>query len=150
MRRGWASSSTRRWPRARSTSPARRVTFGAMTARSRTGSGGNEVGMATIETIVRSINRDLAPQFEERLRAALAEQDREWLIDQIVRLTLDAHSLREIDARGVVAAKARARRERQARVRKLAFDHAALQAFVAQHAGARREGPTPHGHRQPH
>ena len=55
--------------------------------------------MPTIETIVRSINRELTPQFEERLRAALAEQDREWLIDQIVRLTLDAHSLEEIDRR---------------------------------------------------
>ena len=52
--------------------------------------------MATIEEIVRSINRELTPQFDERLRAILAEQDREWLIDQIVRLTLDAHSLEEI------------------------------------------------------
>jgi hypothetical protein len=30
------------------------------------------------------------PQFEEKLRAHLAEQDKEWLIEQIVRLTLDA------------------------------------------------------------
>jgi len=60
--------------------------------------------LATIETIVRSINRDLVPRFEERLRAVLAEQDREWLIDQIVRLTLDAHSLDEIDRRSVAAA----------------------------------------------
>ena len=59
--------------------------------------------MTTIERIVRSINRALSPQFEERLRTALAEQDREWLIDQIVRLTLDAHSLQEIDVQGVVA-----------------------------------------------
>jgi hypothetical protein len=28
--------------------------------------------MSTIETVVRSINRDLTPQFEERLRAVLA------------------------------------------------------------------------------
>ena len=60
--------------------------------------------MATIEAIVRSIQRDLTPAFEERLRAALADQDREWLIDQIVRLTLDAHSLEEIDRRSVVEA----------------------------------------------
>ena len=75
--------------------------------------------MPTIESIVRSINRDLTPQFEERLRAALAEQDREWLIDQIVRLTLDAHSLEEIDRRVEVEAKARARSERLERVRAL-------------------------------
>ena len=68
--------------------------------------------MTTIETVVRSINREFVPQFEERLRAILAEQEREWLIDQIVRLTLDAHSLEEIDRRVVVEAKARARAER--------------------------------------
>ena len=91
--------------------------------------------MPTIEGIVRSINRDLVPQFEERLRAVLAEQDREWLIDQIVRLTLDRHSLEEIDRRVEVEAKARARADRLERVRALALDHAALDAFLAEFAG---------------
>lgn len=53
--------------------------------------------MPNIETIVRQINREIVPQFEEKLRAYLAEQDKEWLIEQIVRLTLDAHSLQEMD-----------------------------------------------------
>ena len=44
--------------------------------------------MPTIEGILRQINKELVPQFEEKLRAYLAEQDREWLIEQIVRLTL--------------------------------------------------------------
>ena len=61
----------------------------------------------TIESIVRGINRELMPVFEERLRAALADHDREWLVDQIVRLTLDAHSLQEIDRRTEREAKAR-------------------------------------------
>jgi hypothetical protein len=95
--------------------------------------------MATIETVVRSINRELVPQFEERLRAVLADQDREWLIDQIVRLTLDAHSLEDIDRRSVVDAKARTRAERMARVRALAFDRAALEAFLTELRGATRE-----------
>ena len=95
--------------------------------------------MPTIQSIVRSINRDLTPQFEERLRAALAEQDREWLIDQIVRLTLDAHSLEEIDRRVEVEAKARARSERLERVRALGLDHAALAAFVAEFGGVTRD-----------
>jgi hypothetical protein len=94
----------------------------------------------TIEAIVRSINRELTPRFEERLRAALAEQDREWLIDQIVRLTLDAHSLEEIDRRVVVQAKSRARAERLARVRAMTFDLAALQAFLEEFPGITREG----------
>jgi hypothetical protein len=95
--------------------------------------------MATIEGIVRSIQRDLTPQFEERLRAVLAEQDRDWLIDQIVRLTLDAHSLEEIDRRSVVDAKARARAERLERVRAIALDAAVLEAFLAEFDGVTRE-----------
>jgi hypothetical protein len=95
--------------------------------------------MATIEGIVRSIQRDLTPQFEERLRAVLAEQDREWLIDQIVRLTLDAHSLEEIDRRSVVEAKARARAERLERVRAIALNGAVLEAFLAEFDGITRQ-----------
>ena len=95
--------------------------------------------MATIEGIVRSIHRDLTPKFEERLRAILADQDREWLIDQIVRLTLDAHSLEEIDRRSVVEAKARARAERLERVRAIALDAAVLEAFLAEFEGITRE-----------
>ena len=95
--------------------------------------------MPTIEEIVRSINRDLVPQFEERLRAVLGEQDREWLIDQIVRLTLDRHSLEEIDRRVEVEAKARARADRLERVRALALDHAALERFLAEFGGVTRD-----------
>jgi hypothetical protein len=105
--------------------------------------------MSTIETVVRSINRDLTPQFEERLRAVLAEQDREWLIDQIVRLTLDAHSLEEIDRRVVVEAKARARAERLARVQRLGLDRRALEAFLAELTGTTRDDLIARGHLSP-
>ena len=53
--------------------------------------------MPTIESVVRQINREFVPQFEEKLRAYLAHQDREWLIEQIGRLSMDAHSLEEFD-----------------------------------------------------
>jgi hypothetical protein len=102
--------------------------------------------MTTIETIVRSINREFTPQFEERLRAILAEQEREWLIDQIVRLTLDAHSLEEIDRRVEVEAKARARAERLDRVRELGLDRPALEAFLAEFAGTSRDDLIARGH----
>ncbi len=102
--------------------------------------------MTTIETVVRSINREFVPQFEERLRAILAEQEREWLIDQIVRLTLDAHSLEEIDRRVVVEAKARARAERLGRVRELGLDRPALEAFLGELAGTTREDLIARGH----
>lgn len=86
--------------------------------------------MPTIEAIVRQINRDFVPQFEERLRAHLAQQDKEWLIEQIVRLTLDAHSLQEMDRRHFKAEENRKRAERSARVSALNLDLAALNAFI--------------------
>ena len=91
-----------------------------------------------IAAIVRALRIELSPAFEERLRAMLAEQDREWLIDQIVRLTLDQHSLQEIDRRSERDAKARARRERLDRVRALSLDHDALAEFAAEHRGVDR------------
>ena len=102
--------------------------------------------MTTIEGIVRSINRDLVPAFEEKLRTELEGHDRAWLIDQIVRLTLDAHSLQEMDRRSVVEAKLRARSERHARVRELGLDAAGLQAFIAEHAAVTRDGLIAAGH----
>ena len=95
--------------------------------------------MSTIESIVRGINREMVPLIEERLRAELADRDREWLIEQIVRLTLDAHALEEADRRAVVEAKARARRERLERVQAMSFGLHDLQAFIDRHEGVTRE-----------
>lgn len=96
-------------------------------------------GEPTIDALVNSINRDLTPLFEERLRDALADKDRDWLVDQVVRLTLDAHSLQEIDLRAARAAKVKARAERIERVRKLALDKATLAAFIAEYRAATRD-----------
>jgi hypothetical protein len=100
----------------------------------------------TIESIVRGINRELVPLFEERLRAALADRDREWLVDQVVRLTLDAHALNEADRRTALEQKARARRERHARVTAMAFDATRLAAFTEEHEGVTRETLVAAGH----
>ena len=53
--------------------------------------------MATIDDLARSIARDLSPEFERRLRDALAQQDREWLVDELVRLTLSRHRLEDLE-----------------------------------------------------
>lgn len=37
--------------------------------------------MPTSESIVRQINKDLAPQFEEKLRSYLSGQDKDWLVE---------------------------------------------------------------------
>ncbi len=105
--------------------------------------------MSNIESVVRTINRDLVPAFEEKLRAELAGRDREWLIDQIVRLTLDAHSLQEADRRSEIEAKARARAERLVRVGELALDADRLRAFLADHATVSREQLIGSGHLAP-
>ncbi|HEX7834930.1 MAG TPA: hypothetical protein VF479_05620 [Pseudolysinimonas sp.] len=94
--------------------------------------------MTDIAEIVRTVRIELSPAFEERLRALLEHQDREWLIDQIVRLTLDQHSLQEIDRKAEREAKATARRERLERVRGLAIDEATLAGFIETHRGIDR------------
>jgi len=95
--------------------------------------------MPTIEAILRQINKDLVPQFEARLRAYLAEQDREWLIEQIVRLTLDAHSLEEMDRQHIREGETKRRQERAERVKKLNLDESKLREFVRQYKEYARE-----------
>ena len=84
----------------------------------------------TIETIVRLINKELVPQFEDKLRNYLIQQDKEWLIEQIVRLTLDVHSLREMDRQLIQSAKIKSRAERVARLRKMALNRDKLIEFL--------------------
>jgi hypothetical protein len=95
--------------------------------------------MSNIEHIVRQINRDLVPQFEEKLRAHLSRQDREWLIEQVVRLTLDAHSLQEMDRRTFREEEDRKRAERAKRVRALGLDRDRLQKFLNRYKGHDRK-----------
>ena len=96
------------------------------------------VDKPNIEGVLREVNRELAPEFEARLRAALADRDRDWLIDQIVRLALDAHSLQVLDRRIALAERARARSERAARVAAMALDADAVAAFTERHRGLDR------------
>lgn len=51
----------------------------------------------TIEAIIRQINRELVPQFEEHLRAYQTTQEREWLIEQIIRLAAFIERYRPYD-----------------------------------------------------
>lgn len=98
-----------------------------------------EALMTNIETIVREINRELIPQFEEKLRAFLAKQDRDWLIEQIVRLTLDAHSLEEMDRKHNLDVETLKREEQIERVKKLNLGVDKLNLFLARYKGITRE-----------
>jgi len=51
----------------------------------------------TIEAIIRQINRELVPQFEEHLHAYQTTQEREWLIEQIIRLAAFIERYRPYD-----------------------------------------------------
>jgi hypothetical protein len=95
--------------------------------------------MTHIHSIIRQINREFIPQFEEKLRSYLAEQDREWLIEQIVRLTLDAHSLEEMDRRHFQEEDNQRRQERAERVHALGLNEKKLVEFLEMHSGLSRD-----------
>jgi hypothetical protein len=95
--------------------------------------------MPNIDSIVRQINKEVVPQFEARLREHLAQQDREWLIEQIVRLTLDAHSLHEMDRRHLQQAKTARRQDRVVRIRRQAFDLSKLTTFLERYGAFDRD-----------
>lgn len=95
--------------------------------------------MPNIESVVRQINKDIVPQFEARLRDHLAHQDRAWLIEQIIRLTLDAHSLHEMDRRHLLEAKAARRQARIGRLQELAIDRQKVVDFLASYSATDRE-----------
>jgi hypothetical protein len=105
--------------------------------------------MKTIESIVRTIRKELTPQFEQRLRSQLMGQDKEWLIEQIIRLTLDAHSLQEMDRRTLQEIKARQMVERIVRVKALALDEVKLRAFIEQYRPYQREKLIEEGYLSP-
>jgi hypothetical protein len=87
--------------------------------------------MANIDSILAQIQHDLTPQLEARLRAELATHDRDWLIEQIIRLSLPRETVAAREAAARRAAEAAARRARLERIRRLALDLPALQAFIA-------------------
>lgn len=91
--------------------------------------------MPTIEAIIRQVNRDLVPQFEEKLRAYLETQEKDWLIDQVIRLAMDAHSLQEMDRKQLQEAKARARQQRIERLRQLGLNPQVLADFLERFRG---------------
>jgi hypothetical protein len=95
--------------------------------------------MPAIETIIRQINRELAPQYKEKLRAFLEQQDKEWLIEQIVRLTLDAHSLQEMDRKHFQQEEIRRRMERAERIKGMNLNLDKLKEFVEKYRRISRE-----------
>jgi hypothetical protein len=95
--------------------------------------------LSTIDAIVQSVHRALAPQYEAQLRAQLADRDRDWLIDQVVRLSLDAAAVEQLDRQATIATKAAARAARRERVQRMAVDTTVVRRFRDEHAATTRE-----------
>ncbi|WP_299104921.1 hypothetical protein [uncultured Tenacibaculum sp.] len=51
--------------------------------------------MNNINSIIKKAQDDLFPQLEAKIRAELEKKDKDWLIDQIIFLTCEKHSLHE-------------------------------------------------------
>ena len=100
--------------------------------------------MPTIDDIARLVARELSPEFEQRLRAALADKERAWLIDELVRITLTRHRFEDLERDAAAAAVLRA--GRLERVREMAIDAAAVERFVADNSGRTREHLVADGH----
>ena len=97
------------------------------------------MGSYTIERIIREVNKDIIPEFEEKLRRHLDQQGKEWLIEQIIRMTLDKHSLQEWDRKVFHKMKAEQRAQRMERLKEMELDEVKLDAFVQRYEGYDRE-----------
>ena len=87
----------------------------------------------TIEKVIREINKELVPEFKNKLRFHLEKQDKEWLIEQIIRLTIDKHSCQEWDKKVFQEIKKQKRAERLGRLKEMELDEPKLDSFISQY-----------------
>ncbi len=95
--------------------------------------------MTNMEEVVRNVDRELKAHFEERLRRHLAEQDKEWLIDELVRLSLGAREERAVDLDHPRVPEAEMRAERIDRLHDMALDPGKLLEFSERYAAHTRD-----------
>jgi hypothetical protein len=86
--------------------------------------------MQHIDTIIRQINNDLVPHFEERLRASLAMQEKEWLIEQVIHLSRNAYRAPSAPLPHRPQTGNQERADRLARLRQMALDRTLLLHLV--------------------
>jgi hypothetical protein len=100
----------------------------------------------TLEELADQIHRDLTPEFEARLRAALAGKDREWLVDQLVAAALADRARRTRSQSEVPAEDDADRDARTERVKALAVDSDLLRDFAARFGEIERQALIAAGH----
>ncbi len=89
--------------------------------------------MDNISSIIKKAQNDLFPELEAKIRTELEKKDKDWLIDQIIYLTCERHSLHEqkesLDDM----------RKRLIRIGKTAYDDQSLVDFIDQYKKMNRE-----------
>ncbi|CAL2086131.1 conserved protein of unknown function [Tenacibaculum sp. 190524A02b] len=80
--------------------------------------------MDNISSIIKKAQDDLFPQLEAKIRSELEKKDKEWLIDQIIYLTCERHSLNEQKH------KLENIKNRIARIRKKGYNDQTIENFI--------------------
>lgn len=94
--------------------------------------------MENIHDLSREISRDLAQEFEERLRVQLRKRPKAWLIDQIVRLSMPAY-FQASEQEAAKAELARQRNERIERLHEMGLRPTVLSKFLSKYEGFDRD-----------
>ena len=89
--------------------------------------------MNTINTIIKKAQDDLFPELESKIRSELEKKDKDWLIDQIIYLTCERHSLHE-QKKNLEAMQTRLNR-----IRKVGYTVADLTEFIKTYKTISRE-----------
>jgi hypothetical protein len=80
--------------------------------------------MDDISNIIKNAQDELFPELESKIRAELNKKDKDWLIDQIIYLTCERHSLHEQKE------KLQKLKNRLSRITKKGFTHQRIHSFI--------------------
>lgn len=89
--------------------------------------------MDNISSIIKKAQNDIFPELEAKIRSELKKKDKDWLIEQIIYLTCERHSLLE-QKRNLENMK-----KRLTRISKVGYDDQAILDFIAKYKNLSRE-----------
>lgn len=89
--------------------------------------------MDNISSIIKKAQDDIFPELEAKIRLELQQKDKDWLIDQIIYLTCERHSLHSQKEN------LENMKRRLARISKKGYDDQSLKDFIDKYRKIRRE-----------
>jgi hypothetical protein len=90
--------------------------------------------MDNISSIIKKAQDDLFPELEAKIRSELEKKDNDWLIDQIIYLICERHSLHEQKA------SLENMKRRMIRISKIGYNDEAIGSFIDKYRKISREG----------